>query len=524
MLLVGDEPDVLRGERLVERLAASSPRIRWRWAPPVVDEPWFPVAQKLRHALDYVRFLEPRFDGSPKLHLRTVEKAPRIVRWLGQVPGLRRTPLRRALAAVLMQLERLMPVSEASLAFLREERPDVLLLTSMTYARAPQLDHQKAARRLGIPVGACIMSWDHLSSKSLLHLTPDRVFLWNPVQRQEAVDMHPLPAERIVVTGAQCYDQWFDKGVHKTREEFCRALGFDPSKDVIMYVASAMSPYPDPPEPAFVRQWLEALRASDDPRLREASVLIRPHPERTKEWRDFDAAGLGPAVVHGRNPIDADAKTEYFDSLFHSAAVVGICTTVFIEAAIVGRPVFAFLYPQFRIHQDTMVHFNYLVNVEGGVLQTAGTFGDHFRQVSAALAAGVSRDERNRRFLEAFIRPDGLAVPATPRFASAVEALAADHPEPPSDPRPWYGTMLAPMARLLAASGDRGVTGWLMAHQIDTDRARHDRNMRALKRRVRRERAWRKRRKRWMHLARVAADRLRDPKKLKRTLGFSREG
>ena len=473
MLLVADERDVLGGERLGERLAAASPRIRWQWAPPVAQEPWFPVAQKLRHALDYVRFLEPRFDGSPKLHLRTVEKAPRIVRWLGQLPGVRRTPVRRALAAVLMQLERLMPVSEAAVAFLREERPDVLLLTSMTYARAPQLDHHKAARRLGIPIGACIMSWDHLSSKSLLHLTPDRVFLWNPVQRREAIEMHPLPPARIVVTGAQCYDQWFERRPQRTRGEFCGALGFDPSKDVIMYVASAMSPYPDPPEPAFVRRWLEALRASADPRLREASVLIRPHPERTKEWRDFDPAGLGPAVVHGRNPIDADAKTEYFDSLFHSAAVVGICTTVFIEAAIVGRPVFAFLDPQFRIHQDTMVHFNYLVHVEGGVLQTAETFDAHFRQVSAALAAGGVRDERSRRFLEAFIRPEGLSTPATPRFAGAVEALAAEHPAPPPDPPPWYAPLLAPVARHLAARGGRrSIRSWQWRCASDSSSSR----------------------------------------------------
>ena len=60
------------------------------------------------------------------------------------------------------------------------------------------------------------MSWDHLSSKALLHIPPDRTIVWNDVQKREAMEMHGIAADSIVVTGAQCYDQWFDKtsGAH----------------------------------------------------------------------------------------------------------------------------------------------------------------------------------------------------------------------------------------------------------------------------------------------------------------------
>jgi len=378
--LIADEEETLGGERLVGRLAAASPRIVYGPAPAVVDEVWFPAARKLRHALEYVRFLDPAFDRSPKLRLRTSGRAPRLARWLGGVPGLRRTGLRRALAAVLMQLERLLPLSGQAVAFLRAHQPDVVLLTSLTSPRAPQLDHQKAARSLNIPVGACIMSWDHLSSKAPIHLVPDRVLVWNEVQRREAVEMHALPPDRLVVTGAQCYDQWFERQPSVDRQTFCRALGFDPARPVVLYVASAMSPQPSPPEPDMVSTWLAALRASPDARLRGVNVLIRPHPERAKEWRDFDAGDRGPVVVWGASPLDGDVKAAYFDALFHSSAVVGVCTTAFLEAAIVGRPVLALLHPAFRVHQDGMVHFRYLVEVEGGILQTADTFDRHLRQ------------------------------------------------------------------------------------------------------------------------------------------------
>jgi hypothetical protein len=497
--LIADEPEALGGAELVERLAAASPLIRWSWAPAVAEEAWFPVAQKLRHALDYVRFLDPRYDGSTKLRLRTTERAPRLVRWLDAIPGLRRTPVRRAVAAVLMHLERAMPLSRRAVAFLEAHRPDVLLLTSMTYARAPQFDHQKAAQSLGIPVGHCVMSWDHLSSKSLLHLVPERILVWNAVQRREVIEMHPVPEDRIVVTGAQCYDQWFDRAPSRTREAFCRSHGLDPSRLILLYVCSAMSPPPEPPEPVFVKSWVEAVRSSRDPRIRTASILIRPHPERVKEWRDVDLGvdqgvdqgvdknGAPDVIIHGGNPIDHAAKADYFDALYHSAAVVGVCTTVFIEATIVGRPVFALLAPPFRIHQDSMLHFRYLVELEGGVLQTAERFDVHLGQLAAALDGDPGLDERRHRFLAAFLRPYGLDDETTPRFVDAVEQTAAV-PVPPSSAH-WLTTLVRPVAGHLSRHGGVGLTAWLLEDPIEIERRRSEARRLRDKLRAKRKRA-----------------------------------
>jgi hypothetical protein len=440
--LAGDEPETLGGQSLAERLAAECPGVTWDLLPQLEDEPWFDAARRMRTALDYVRVLDPQYPD--KLRLRNEERAARLVRWSARVPGI--GP--RMTLDALKQFERVMPASERMTAYLRERAPDVVVLASLTYSRSLQLDVLKAARALGIPVAAAIMSWDHLSSKALLHVVPDRVIVWNDVQTKEAIEMHGLPAERIVVSGAQCYDQWFTRTPARSREDFCRAVGLDPARPFVLWVHSALSPTPTPPEPVFVRHWIEALRSSRDPRLHNLGVLVRPHPERIKEWANVSLEGFENVAFHGRNPIDAAAKNDYFDSLYYSSAVVGLVTSAFLEAAIVGRPVLTLTLPEYRMHQDEMLHFRYLMEVEGGLLRAAPDLDTHLEQLSEAVALGGARDERNRRFLRRFIRPAGLDSPATPAFADALEDLYREGPadDPSLDRYAWARPVVLPIA------------------------------------------------------------------------------
>jgi hypothetical protein len=388
--------------------------------------------------------------------VRTEERAARIVRWASAVPGVG-TPLT---LAALKQFERLMPASDAMVEYLRRHAPDVVVLTALTYSRSQQLDVLKAARALRIPVAAAIMSWDHLSSKALLHMAPERVIVWNQVQRDEAVRMHGLPADRVVATGAQCYDQWFTRTPARDRDAFCRAMGLRADRPFVLWVHSALSPTPEPPEPHLVVRWIEALRAHPDPQLRELGVLVRPHPERLKEWAGFDLDRYGNVAFHGRNPIDRQSRDDYFESLYYSSAVVGLVTSAFLEAAIVGRPVLTFALPEYRMHQEEMIHFRYLMTVAGGLLHTAPDLQSHFPQLADAVALGGARDERNRRFLAAFVRPAGLDVPATPAVASAIEAVAREGATLDAS---WAGgAWMQPAALALAARSRTGLGRWLM--------------------------------------------------------------
>jgi hypothetical protein len=422
--LSADREESLGGAGMVERLAARYPRVTIGWTSGRQSGAWAELGRKLRLGIDYLRFLDSRYDSTPRLRGRSEERTPRAVRWLATWPGLRGPGGRRALAWVLKQFEQAVPRSRELESFYLEQKPDVVLITPLVDLGSPQLDHYLSARALGLRTVLCVGSWDHLSSKSVLRGIPDLVTVWNDTQKQEAIELHQVPPDRIVVTGAQCYDQWFGRRPSRTREEFCEQIGLDGARPFVLYVCSSLFKN-TANEARFVERWIQHVRGSTDPVLREAGLLIRPHPRRLDEWQQVDLTEFKNVTLFGSHPVDPTTKDDYFDSLYYAAAVVGLNTSAFLEAGVVGKPVLSVLLPEIsRDNQEGTIHFHYLLNVGGGLLEVSRSLEEHVAQLSAALADPQPGAERARRFTEGFIRPHGLTESATPRFAAAIETVA----------------------------------------------------------------------------------------------------
>ena len=52
--------------------------------------------------------------------------------------------------------------------------------------------------------------------------------------------MHGVPPERVVVTGAHCYDQWFGRQPSRSRERFCARVGLRPDRPFVLYLCSSL--------------------------------------------------------------------------------------------------------------------------------------------------------------------------------------------------------------------------------------------------------------------------------------------
>ncbi len=253
---------------------------------PARPDVWAPVARGVRGTIDYVRYLHPRYVDSPYLRDRMRKALPFLTRWLGRWTTGTEAWTRR-LVRWLQYCERVIPSHRSLERFLENASPDVVVVSPLVTDQCPQVDIIKAARWIGVPSVLGVASWDHLTTKGLMRIQPDLVAVWNPDQRDEALAFHDADPSRIVVTGSQCFDRWFDRSPSRDRAAFCARAGVRPDRPFIVFVGSTASISSSEAEVEFVKRWIEAVRQGPGS-LADVGILIRPHPYNAKHWRDVD--------------------------------------------------------------------------------------------------------------------------------------------------------------------------------------------------------------------------------------------
>ena len=389
----------------------------------VPHDRWLPLRTWTRLSIDFLRYLEPEFAHADSLRTRARERAPWVVCRLEPVLAAR-PRLRRALTAQLRRLDARVPISRGRRERILASRPDVVLVSPLVGLGSAQSDWVRLAAELGLPSVLPVASWDNLTNKGVLKAIPEKVVVWNDVQAREAAKLHGVPAARIVVTGAHTFDHWFAWEPDTEPAEFAHVVGLPPGP---FFLFACSSRFIAEDETRFVTEWVRRLRASDDPMLRDVSVLVRPHPQNAGSWSRYEFPDDGRSIVwprEGASPTATESRAAFFDSIHHSSGVVGISTSVFIEAAIVGRPTFTLVSDAYRSTQEGTLHFAYLTRAGDGPLLAAQTWDEHHAQLGEVLRRPGLHDERLERFLEAFVRPQGLTVASAPLAAAAVEDAA----------------------------------------------------------------------------------------------------
>jgi hypothetical protein len=442
---------------IVARLLRDCPTVTRRTLELDDDrEPWVVVATFARTALDYLWYLE-----SPRSHPRKVVKRarkyvhPLVLRAISSPLGGSRPGL-AVLGGVLRTVERVARPGSRVERAIDDYDPDLVVVTPLVRDWR-QADFLVAARDRGIRCGVCVASWDNLSTKGTFNGAPDFVTVWNETQRREAVELHGIGEGDVLATGAQSYDHWFAWEPSRSRAEFCAEVGLDPSRPYVLYVCSSTF-IAGKEEPAAIARWIAEVRSSDEPELQTTGILVRPHPINLGAWTPEARAVLADEAVvwpaASVDPDDVGPRNDYFDSIYHAAAVVGINTSSLIESAIVGRPVLSLIMPEFESAQDGSIHFSYLQSVAGGILHASDSFAVHARELAAVLRGERRQSARREAFLRAFVRPYGLDRPAAPVLARVFEDQAVR-----SSPRrgPGFRTravrgLLTPPVRIAARS------------------------------------------------------------------------
>ncbi|MEJ7891567.1 MAG: hypothetical protein WKF94_02870 [Solirubrobacteraceae bacterium] len=426
-----EKPDVPDVGALLDRMAVELPGLSVVSSPLRLKHEPAEVGVRARAALDYLRLTDPALGYSRRLSRRAGRQVPAVARKLTTTKVGRQAVVRAGMRRTFAALEEGVPVSARIERVLRDERPDVVLVTPLVEIGSPQTEYIRAARALGIPTVLPVASWDNLTMKGFIRELPNLVTVWNDAQRVEAIEIHGIPPDRVTVTGAVAYDHWF-QWRPTDRAAFCAQAGLDPDRPYVMYACSSGFIASD--EGSHLLEWVGRVRGYDEA-LERLQVLVRPHPTVALGTRDVQQqiTRLEGATIHppvGTDPTDAGSRQTYFDSMFHSVGVVGINTSAFIEAAIVGRPTLTVLTKRFQETQAGLKHFDHLRAANGGVVNVAESWDEHAEQMLAAMSRDGRAGRSAETFVRSFVRPHGLDVAASPRLVEAVEQLAAAPPPP----------------------------------------------------------------------------------------------
>ena len=444
----------------LEGMAALGENVHVLGVAPAHEGLWDDIAYGLRGLTDFMRYLHPRFAEAPALRARMKRKAtPVAFRGLDRIRSLPSGLVRR-IVGFLAACERAIPPARGIVEFIQGHAPDAVLVSPLVDAASDQVDWIKGAQAAGVPSAVCVASWDNLTNKGLLRIEPDRVIVWNEPQKREAVDYHYVAPERVVTTGAQLFDRWFDRRVTRPRDEFCAHVGLPDARPYLLFTGSSSFISESNAEVAFVRRWIAAVRGSGDAWIRDLGIVVRPHPYNCHAWEHADLSGFAGVAIYprrGYNPVDEANRADFFDSLYHSAAIVGINTSAMIEAAIVGRPVFSISAGEFAGTQEGTLHFHHLLPEHGGCVRIASSIDEHVRQLADRLRDPEAAHAETQRFVGSFIRPYGLDRPATPIVADAIEGVARLGRMAPRNTPAWAYALRPVIVEIAAMAA---IIGW----------------------------------------------------------------
>ena len=233
----------------------------------------------------------------------------------------------------------------------RLHRPDLVVGTRVITMSGPRthsspryLDRHllMSAARRGIRTMVLVSSWDNLTTSGFFPVDVDRITVWNDIMREQAVTIHGVPRNRVVVTGAPQHDVLAHAEPYQERAAFLRSLGLDPARRVVVYTTGTEGTVGQ--EPELVGVIARALETE----LADVQLLVRLHQLDRMDRYDalrgrpriaFDQAGKPPVgAFHDRDFDDAQHE-RLADTLRHADVVVNAASSISIDAAAVGTPV-----------------------------------------------------------------------------------------------------------------------------------------------------------------------------------------
>lgn len=228
-----------------------------------------------------------------------------------------------------------------------ESKCDLLLITNPMYRN--EISLWSTAKKLGIPVIGALRSWDNLHQG--LKIYPDKLLVWNEVNKQEAIELMGIEESKIAIIGACQFDVYFDPKLILNKEELCSKYNLNPNKPIIT-IATIGELWNGWDENGNIDQLLELNKTEFN---NELQFIIRLHPgTKYERMMNYDKIN-NVCISHVTKQVptlgwymDKEDVGMLGSILKHSDLVISPGSTITIETAIFDTPT---LFPIYNYYQ-----------------------------------------------------------------------------------------------------------------------------------------------------------------------------
>lgn len=225
--------------------------------------------------------------------------------------------------------------------YFEKYKPNIVFSTDI-FAEVDTLLVLEAKQR-NVETRALVRSWDNTTNKTLLRVIPDKLLVQNETMKEECESIHLVPSNRIKVVGVPQFEYYL-KYNPISRKDYCELMGLKEDKKIILY-SPAGSKYSQ--TDWQIAEILKNLQKEGNIPS-DVQFLIRLHPQNYTDLSQFkanenfviDDPGVGLKVDRAKEfELGKQAVNHLADSLYHSALVLNVVSSMVVDAAIFNKPI-----------------------------------------------------------------------------------------------------------------------------------------------------------------------------------------
>lgn len=269
---------------------------------------------------------------------------PKIIRYLCKYKTFKRILKSKILFSLFYNLYLLLPVDKSIKERIKTMNYDCMISTAANLRFSNENEYILAAKCLGLKVHYPILTWDNLTTKSLVLNQIDYVYVWNKLQQEYCKKIHHINNEKIIISGSLFFEKWISHNI-------------DIKKDKqILYIGSSANIKSN--ENKNILFLYETIKKS---KLSEYSLIVRSHPakliskERLPKSIIFDNDNVG--LTHSEQ-----SELYLSEIILKSYLVFGLNTSAMIDSYALGVKSIAIIDNSIDQTQSNAPHFKQMID------------------------------------------------------------------------------------------------------------------------------------------------------------------